>query len=47
MVEKYRDSAQALMEKLGAVEAVAAALAHVFKTKCRSLITDEEVCSVQ
>lgn len=42
MVEKYRDSAQALMEKLGAVEAVAAALAHVFKTKCRSLITDEE-----
>ena len=50
MVEKFRDFAQALVEKLGAVEALAAALAHISNTKeikSRSLITGEEVCFMQ
>lgn len=50
VVEKFRDFAQALVEKLGAVEALAAALAHISNTKeikSRSLITGEEVCFVQ
>lgn len=45
VVEKFRDFAQALVEKLGAVEALAAALAHISNTKeikSRSLITGEE-----
>lgn len=50
VVEKFRDFAQALVEKLGAVEALAAALAHISNTKeikSRSLITGEEVCFMQ
>lgn len=50
VVEKFRDFAQVLVEKLGAVEALAAALAHISNTKeikSRSLITGEEVCFVQ
>ena len=46
MLEKFRDSAQALVDKLGAVDAVAASLAHISGTKeikARSLLTGREV----
>ena len=49
VVEKFRDSAKAMVEKLGAVDAVAAALAHISNTKeikSRSLLTGKEVCTI-
>ena len=47
MIELFHDAAQVLVDKHGAVNAVAAALAHISGTKeikSRSLITGLEVC---
>lgn len=48
VLEKFRDAAQALVDKLGAVDAVAASLAHISGTKeirSRSLLTGRDVCT--
>ncbi|KAJ7323421.1 Nucleolar RNA helicase 2 [Desmophyllum pertusum] len=48
VLEKFRESAQALVDKLGAVDAVAASLAHISGTKeikARSLLTGREDCT--
>ena len=46
VLEMFREAAQTLVDKIGAVEAVAASLAHISGTKeikSRSLISGREV----
>ena len=46
VLDMFREAAQALVEKMGAVDAVAASLAHISGTKeikSRSLLTGREV----
>ena len=46
VLELFREAAQSLVDKIGAIDAVAASLAHISGTKeiiSRSLITGKEV----